>query len=424
MGETMQTPDMLREFDPFSEAFYQDPHPYYEMMRRTSPAWYCPSRDFYFVTSYEWANKVVKNPTLFSSAYGAVANQPPPPHLKAKIDEIKSAGWVRPPTLLTADPPDHTRYRNTVSRAFNARVISNMRGAIESIVKEEIDRFIDHGRVNMREVFSDTIPVRVIIRTLDLPEDSQADVRRWSGDTTAGIGCLLSDDRAIEAAHGVVELQRYMNAEILKRIECPRSDIISMLVDADLPLADGSGTRKLTMEESMGVLQSLIGAGNETTTKLFSSMIHLLADNKAEWHKLKADRSRAALIVEESLRLVTPSQALQRVATDDTEIGGVPIPKGSKIFVSYSAANRDPEVFPDPDRFIPDRPNVRDHLSFGAGVHFCIGAPLSRLESVVALEHLAERWADFRLTDANTFEYEETFQLRGLKDLFVEFDIA
>jgi cytochrome P450 len=273
-------------------------------------------------------------------------------------------------------------------------------------------------------VFSDTIPVRVIIRTLDLPEDSQADVRRWSGDTTAGIGCLLSDDRAIEAAHGVVELQRYMNSEILKRIECPRSDIISMLVDADLPLADGSGTRKLTMEESMGVLQSLIGAGNETTTKLFSSMIHLLAENKDEWRKLKSDRSRAALIVEESLRLVTPSQALQRVATDDTEIGGVPIPKGSKIFVSYSAANRDPEVFPEPDRFVPDRPNVRDHLSFGAGVHFCIGAPLSRLESVVALEHLADRWLDFRLTNENTFEYEETFQLRGLKNLFVEFDIA
>ena len=418
------TKNLLENFDPFSADFFQNPHPYYEQMRDLSPAWFCASRDLYFVTTYEWANKVVKNPTVFSSAYGAVANQPPPPHLKETIDSIKSKGWVRPPTLLTNDPPDHTRFRGTVARAFNARVIANMRDAVNEIVRSEIDRFIDKGRVNFREVFSDTIPVRVIIKTLDLPEDSQSDVKRWSDDTTAGIGCLLSDERAIEAAHGVVELQRFMNAEILKRVECPRGDIISMLVEADLPLADGSGTRKLTMEESMGILQSLIGAGNETTTKLFSSMLHLLAENKDEWWRLKKDPSRAALIVEESLRLATPSQALQRVAMEDTEIGGVPIPKGSKVFISYSAANRDPAMFPDPHRFDPDRPNVRDHLAFGAGIHFCIGAPLSRLESTVALEHLAARWSDFRLTEENDFEYEETFQLRGLKNLFVEFDLA
>lgn len=415
---------LLDGFDPYESAFQQDPHPFYDAMRAESPAWHVKSRNVWFVTRHDLVSSVVKNPAVFSSAYGSTANEPPKPHIKQEIDAVKAKGWHRPPTLLTCDPPDHTRYRNTVARAFNARVIAALQPAIEQIVAEEIDRFIDRGHVDFTEAFSDTVPVRVIIRTLALPESDQQNIKRWSDDTTAGIGSFLSDERAVEAAHGVVELQRFMHAEIMKRVEHPTDDIISMLVDADLSLADGSGTRKLVIEESMGILQSLIGAGNETTTKLFSEMMMLLGRNKIEWHKLKADPSRAPRVVEESLRLSTPAQGLYRVATQDTAIEGVPIPKGAKVFAAFSAANRDPAVFPDPHRFDPDRPNVRDHLAFGGGVHFCIGAPLSRLESVVALEHLTRRWEDFELSAKNSYSYHETYMLRGLEHLHVDFTAA
>ena len=415
---------LLDGFDPFGSAFQQDPHPYYDAMRKASPAFRVDSRNVWFLTRFDLVSATLKDHRTFSSAYGATANEPPQPHIKEQIDAIKAHGWVRPATLLTCDPPDHTRYRSTVAKAFNARVVNALRPAIEQIVDEEIDRFIDDGHVEFNEVFADTVPVRVIIKTLELPEPDQHNVKRWSDDTTAGIGSILPDERAVEAAHGVVELQRFMHGEITKRIEHSSDDIISKLVEADLPLADGTGTRKLTMEEAMGILQSLIGAGNETTTKLFGQMLMYLAQDPEQWRRLRADPGRAANVVEESLRLSSPTQGLYRVATEDTQVDGVPIPKGARVFASFSAANRDPAVFPGPHRFDPDRPNVRDHLAFGAGVHFCLGAPLSRLESVVALEALARRWSDFRPTAENTYRYQDTYMLRGLEHLYVEFDLA
>jgi cytochrome P450 len=214
-----------------------------------------------------------------------------------------------------------------------------------------------------------------------------------------------------------------MFAEINKRLEQPSNDIISMLVDADFTQADGV-TRKLILEEAMGILQALVGAGNETTTKLFSQMLMYLGQNYDQWRRLQADPSRAANIVEESLRLSSPTQGLYRVTTRDTEIDGVAIPAGAKVFAAFSAANRDPAAFADPHRFDPDRANVRDHLAFGGGVHFCLGAPLARLESVVALEALSRRWRDFSLSPDNTYRYHATYMLRGLEQFLVDFVAA
>jgi cytochrome P450 len=410
----------LASFDPFSDAFHQDPHRFYDAMRAASPAWLYEPRGMYFVTRYDLIQAILRDTATFSSAYGVNANEPPAPHIAAQIAEIKSAGWVRPATMLTVDPPAHTRYRGTVAKAFNARVVTALRPAIEEIIDEEIDRFIDQGSVNMKKMFSETVPVRVIVKTLNLPEDSQADIKRWSDDTTAGIGAHLPDDRAIEAAHGVVELQRFMVAEITKRLEHPSDDIIGMLVEADLPLDDGT-VRKLILEEAMGILQALIGAGNETTTKLFSQMLLYLAENPDQWRRLKADPTRAAAIAEESLRLSTPTQGLYRVTTTETQIDGVPIPKGARVFIAFAAGNRDPAVFPNPHEFDPDRPNVRDHLALGGGVHFCLGAPLARLETVVALEKLAQRWESFTLSSGSTVAFEPSFVLRGLTELNIDF---
>jgi cytochrome P450 len=414
----------LEGLDPFSHEFQQDPFPYFAAMREASPAWHLPGTDLHFITRFDLVSAILKDTATFSSAYGATANEPPKAHLVEQLEAIKSKGWVRPPTMLTVDPPDHTRYRGTVSKAFNARAIAALRPAIEVIVDDAIARFIDGGTVNFKTVFSTPVPVRVIAKALNLAPGHDDDIKRWSDDTTAGIGSRLSDDRALEAARGTLELQHFMHAELTDRQRAPRDDVISALVTAELPLPDGDGTRRLTMEELMGILQQLIGAGNETTTKLFSQMLRNLADNHDEGWKLKADVARAPAVVEEALRLASPTQGLFRVVTRDVELEGTPIPRGDRVLVMFAAANRDPAQFPDPDRFDPDRPNVRNHVAFGAGVHFCIGAPLSRLESVVALEKLTRVWEDFRLTEENTFEFEPSFLLRGLKDLFVEFTRA
>jgi cytochrome P450 len=195
--------------------------------------------------------------------------------------------------------------------------------------------------------------------------------------------------------------------------------VVGKLVASELPLPDGT-SRPMTMEELMGILQQLIGAGNETSTKLFSEVVRLLAEHPDEWQRLRDDPGRAAVVVEEALRLACPTQMMYRMATRDVDVEGVTVPAGSRVMLCYNAASRDPAVFPDPDRFDPDRPNVRDHLAFGGGVHFCIGAPLARLEAVIGLERLAARSSEIVLAPGNTFEYEPSYILRGLSRLLVE----
>ena len=413
------TSSILDDFDPYRPDVQQDPFPYLTAMRRASPAWRRPGTDQYFVTRYDLVSALVRDTETYSSAYGATPNDPPSPHLAAQIDAIKAEGWVRPPTMLTVDPPDHTRYRNTVARSFNARSIAALRPIVEAIVDDQLDRVIDAGVVDIRALFARPVPVQVIIAALGLDPERVGDIERWSDDTTASIGSRLSDARTLEAQRGILELQRYMHAELTERQRALRDDVVSKLVASELPLPDGT-SRPLTIEELMGILQQLIGAGNETSTKLFSEMIRLLADHPDQWRMLQDDPSRAAIVVEESLRLATPTQMLYRVTTRDVDIDGVAVPAGARVMLCYAAANRDPARFAHPDTFDPDRPNVRDHLAFGGGVHFCIGAPLSRLEAVVALERMAERVSSIVLAPGNTFTYEPSYILRGLTELLVE----
>jgi cytochrome P450 len=174
------------------------------------------------------------------------------------------------------------------------------------------------------------------------------------------------------------------------------------------------------MPEMLSIVQQLLVAGNETTTKLLTETMRLLANKPEEWERLRADPSRAPAVVEEALRLSTPTQGMFRIATRAHELDGVHIPEGARLVIVFASANRDESLYPDPDDFDPDRENLRDHLAFGKGIHFCLGAALSRLEGKVALEELSRRLDSFTLADDNTFEYFPSFLLRGLTRLDVD----
>jgi cytochrome P450 len=208
----------------------------------------------------------------------------------------------------------------------------------------------------------------------------------------------------------------------MRRAE-PQDDLLTNLLNARIDDADGdadlevSDRRPLDMAEMLSIVQQLLVAGNETTTKLLTEMMRLLGEHPDQWRLLKDDPSRVERIVEETLRLSTPTQGMFRVVTADTELGGVPLPKGARIVVVFSSANRDERLYPEPDAFDPDREHLRDHLAFGKGIHFCIGANLSRLEGRVALEELLKRIDSFALASSNSFEYFPSFILRGLTRL-------
>ena len=377
---------ILDRIDPFSAEFQQDPFPYYDAMRETSPAWHCRGptplhhplrrRDRGAARHRDVLVRVRRDrqPAARTPPRGTARSHPQP-------------GLGPPADDADRGPSDHTRYRNTVSQAFNARAIAALRPAILAIVEEEISRFIDDGTVSFKRVFATPVPVRVIVTALNLPAGCEADIKRWSDDTTASIGANLSDERLIEAQWGILELQRFMFAELEERRRCPRHDVPSALVAAELPLPDGEGSRPLTTEELMGIFQQLIGAGNETTTKLFSQMMRMLAEQHDEWWKLKAEPERAAKVVEEALRLASPTQGLYRKVTRDVDIEGTTVPAGDRVLVMFTAANRDPAVFPDPPRFDPDRPNVRSHVRVRRRcplLHRCTAVPAGERRGVGA----------------------------------------
>ena len=186
---------------------------------------------------------------------------------------------------------------------------------------------------------------------------------------------------------------KWLAEQLDRRRSEPQDDLLTHLLNARLDAADPSiaDDRPLDTAEILSIIQQLLVAGNETTTKALAEMMLLLGRHPEEWERLKADPARVDHVVEEVLRLATPVQGMWRLVTTDTELGGVLLPKGSRILAVYASANRDETLYPDPDAFEPDRANLRDHLAFGKGIHFCLGAPLARLEGAIAARHLAQR---------------------------------
>lgn len=342
--------------------------------------------------------------------------------------------------MLTVDPPEHTRYRRLVSKAFTAKVINDLEPVIRDIAGCLIDdMFAAEGgpaqsgevgsgpaSIDFVEAFAVPLPVTVIARALNVPDDRLADFKRWSDASIAGIGTNIGVEQRLDAEREVIEYQQYFAEQLNLRRTQPQDDILTNLLNAridretddldDVEISDAP----LTMPEMLSIIQQLLVAGNETTTKMLTEMMRLLGENPDEWGALCADPSRARLVVDETLWLSTPTQGMFRVVTRDAEVAGVEIPAGSRVVAMFAAANRDPSAFEDPEVFCPGRAGANNHLAFGKGIHYCLGAALSKLEGRVAAEELSRRLASLTLADSNTYEYHPSFMLRGLTKLDIE----
>jgi cytochrome P450 len=411
----------LATFNPFDPAAIQCPFPHYAQMRDEAPVMLIESVGMYLVTSHELVMQVLRDPATYSSLFGG-ASMPLPSDAREKMIEVMADGYPRVPTMLTADMPEHTRYRRLVSKAFTPKVIAELEPVIRSITTRLIDSWIDSGRIEFVEQFGVPLPVEVIAHALNVPDSRMADFKRWSDDSIAGIGTNISLEQRLEAERGVNEFQHYFAAELDRRRTEPQDDLLTALLNARVDDDDPEVTdkRELDVPEMLSIIQQLLVAGNETTTKLLTETMRLLAENPDEWTRLKQDPSRAPQIVEEALRLSTPTQGMFRISTKDHELGGVHIPEGARMVIVFASANRDESLYPEPDDFDPDRDNLRDHLAFGKGIHFCLGAALSRLEGKVALEELSRRLESFSLPETNEFQYFPSFLLRGLTRLDVD----
>jgi len=335
-----------------------------------------------------------------------------------ELRKVMAEAYPATDTMLTADPPLQTRYRKSVGRAFTTKRIQSMEPALRKVAADLVAEWPREGVIDFANSFAIPFPVQSISKVLGMDPSVEGEIKRWSDDSVAALGVRLTDERRLEAARGVVELQKYWARECEDRRKSPREDFVTALAKSTIEDANGT-VRELDLAEMISILQQLMVAGNETTTKLLNELMKILATLPEEWRRLREDPMRAVALVEEGLRISSPNQGLFRQVRRDVELDGVKVPEGSTLWILFGSANRDERVFPDPDRFDPDRPNLREHVAFGHGAHFCIGAPLARLETKLALEEIAKHVEHLELPDQK-LEYEPSFILRGLAQLQIQ----
>ena len=416
----------LEGFKLLDPAVQQCPHLYYEKMREEHPVYSTEVAGvpIVLVTRYDDVLEIIKDTDTFSSETGGGAAMPVNAELADRIRKLykEEGGYKRIGTMLTIDPPDQTRYRKLVNKAFTARAVSSLEPNIREISSGLIDSFINEDKVEFVKKFAVPLPVRTIAKALNVPEDRLADFKRWSDDNIAAIGTALSDDQRLVHEKGIIEFQHYFAEQFEKRRENPEDDILTNLLNARIDKDEDPDLpdEPLTMEVMLSIISQLVVAGNETTTKTLTEMMRLLGENPEQWKMLRDDPERAGKVVEETIRMTTPTQGFWRFAKRDVEVAGTKIAAGTRMVVMFASANRDESVFPDGDTFDPDRDDLFSHLAFGKGAHYCLGASLARLELRVALEELVKRIDSFELTAANNFDYLPSFMLRGLKSLEIE----
>ncbi len=408
---------VLSDFNPFDPAVLESPLAFNRMLVDEAPVYRDPHTNLVLVSSYELVIEALKRHEDFSNrfaqAMGGRSTQ------REEIADVMKQGFPTVDTMLTADPPEHSRFRGLVNKAFTPRRVNLIEAEIQKVTDELIDAFIGDGRFSVISQFGVPLPLTVIADQLGVPRSDLPDFKRWTDGFVAQLGGLASGEAAVKAARLIVEYQHYFAARLEEARAEPRNDIISALVRARI-----EGERPLDTAESLSIIQQLLVAGHETTAATIAGGMLLLIENPDQLKSVREDPDLLPNMIEEVTRLTTPTQNMWRVATRDCTLGGFAISKGDFVFIRYGAANRDPAKFSEPDRFDVRRGNASEHLAFGHGVHFCIGAILARRELLVAFRTLLSRLDDFSLAPNQKITHKPNMLLRGLSDFDIEFRAA
>jgi cytochrome P450 len=402
-------------FDPLNAEHLLNPYPWLAEARRTAPIFYVPDTDEWWVTRHEDCLTVLRDTETYSSCK-VIEFQPMP-----GLNEALPDGHPFSQPLVNADPPEHTRLRKFAQEAFTLRAVASYEPQARAIVDELIDGFIRAGEVELFRNFTQPLTIRMICGILGVPEQKVALCKRWIADvedTDAG-SPPLPDDRRREVFDRVLEFDAWIRQFIDDRRAAPTGDLTSRLVTA----VSDDGSPSLTTWEAVRLVVNVLSAGFETSASLIATTLFLLLDDLQRWERIRTEPSLIPAVVEETLRFENPVRGMRRHVTKDTVLAGVPIPKDAVVIVSFSAAMRDEDVFADPDTFDPTRADLGEHFGLGRWTHFCLGAPLVRMEAKVALEALVARIPDLHLAAGESLDDRQPSRIvSALRTVHVEWN--
>jgi pimeloyl-[acyl-carrier protein] synthase len=386
-----------------------NPYPVYSLIRTVRPVLEVPVPDYdgpgvWMLSRYQDVHSVLRDPRFSADR----ASAPLVRENMDRVPEFLRQGVQGVRSMLVMDPPDHTRVRKLVNKAFTRKRIEALRGHVEDIVRELADDLQESDRFDLIHDFAEPLPAVVIAELLGVPAEDHRMFREWSSQLIRSFGARTAEQRA-GATHAIQSLLGYLQDIINARRRNPKDDLISAMIQAQ------EEHDALSDDELLATSNLLLVAGHETTTNLIGNGMLALLRQPDQWRRLGADPSLLPTTVEELLRFDGPVQATIRVAKEDVDFGDHVIPEGAMVLLSIGSANHDPEVFERPDELDIGR-DPNPHLGFGFSTHFCLGAPLARLEAEVAFQGLSGRFPNVSLIDENP-TYRENPVLRGLSQL-------
>lgn len=371
-----------------SEQAVDDPSEYYRQIRERDPIYYNSKWGGWIITKYVDVKTLLRDNQNLSVSVKFRG---------AKQDEMPFTSQIVPRWLVFRDPPEHTRLRGLIASAITRRSVQEYRGEIQEIALSLINdiKRSENSEIEFISEFAFQLPVHVICEILGIPSDDRNMLKRWSEDITPTVQLFYGEkDRHGRTEQSVREFSEYLREEIEQRRLDPRDDLITDLIEAQ------DGGQMLDDEEIIATAMFLLIAGHETTTKLLTNAIIELSRHEEQRSKLLANESLVPDAVEEVLRYRPPVKGVTRSIIDDFEYKGNQFESGERLLLSLASANRDPEIFENPNRFDITRGSV-DHMAFGGGIHTCIGAPLARLEAQVALPLLIDAFPDAEIATEN-----------------------
>jgi cytochrome P450 len=384
-------------YDPFNKEIDKDPHPLWKRMRDEAPLYRNEKFDFYALSRYDDVEKALVDWDTYRSGKGST------------LETIMAGFDIPPGLILMEDPPIHDLHRGLLSRVFTPKAMNAIEPKVREFCARTLDPLVDGGRFDFIADLGAVMPMLTIGMLLGIPEEDQVAIRDRIDE-----GLRLDDDTEVPAGDLALAGAELFSDYIEWRAEHPSDDLMTQLLNAEFEDETGT-TRKLDRMEILTYVMLLAGAGNETTTRLIGWTGKLLAEHPDQRRELAADRSLVPQAIEEVLRYEAPSPVQARTVNRDVEYYGQTVREGSIMVILNGSGNRDDRHFPDGDRFDIHR-TIDHHLSFGYGLHFCLGAALARLEGRVALDEVLQRWSDWDV-DWDNAKQAHTPTVRGWERL-------